>query len=418
MAAVRSESNEFPWSEISVLDVFTKLAATSLIPHRAARKQLENEIPRGRQAERELRGTCERLPAQIAQHAERKALLRAVFQNTLDAMIVIDDSRRILDANPPAMEMFAKSREELIGARWDDLIPPSRRAGLEERWEAFLQEGFSRGETLIRRRDGSKRMAAYSSRGNILPGRHLVCLRDISEQKEAEQALRDLSQRLIKLQDQERRRIARELHDSIGQCLAAIRMNLDVVEKEAAALSPKAAKALRDCLALAQTCASDVRTISYLLHPPLLDEIGLAPAVRWFVEGFQERSGICVEVDISANWPELGEDLNTALFRILQEALTNIHRHAGSTTARVRLDCSDRQVLLEISDGGKGIPPERLGAFESGMKGLGVGIAGMRERVRQLGGQMRIRRGEPGTIITAEFPMEVHDGNTAIACGG
>lgn len=583
-----------------MLDVFTKLAATPLIPHRAARKQLQEEIDRGRAAERELRETCDRLQAQIAEHAERlahtnqqlteeaarrgeleavfqttneaipfgawiynrageakflsssylsllgatleechgkswisflpvedqprateawercvcagdfwdyefrvfdaqheprfilsrgvplrdatgrvtsyagiqvditervrlrdelvelkssledqvnqqteqlkranaqllldlaervktevdlrdrKAQLRAVFQNTLDAMIVIDDSRKVLDANPSAMAIFARSREELIGARWDDLIPPSRRPGLEERWEVFLKEGFSRGETPVQRTDGSKRVAAHHSRANILPGRHLVCLQDISGQKEAEYSLRDLSHRLIKVQDQERRRIARELHDSTGQCLAAMRMNLDAVEKEVASLSPKAAKALTESLTLAKTCASDVRTISYLLHPPLLDEIGLVPAVRWFVDGFMERCGICVEVEVSPEWVELSEDLNTALFRILQESLTNIHRHSESATARVRLMRDDGVIRMEISDQGRGIPAEKLGAFHSGMKGLGVGIAGMRERVRQLGGEMRIQAGEPGTTITVEFPMEVNSGNTAAASG-
>ncbi len=349
---------------------------------------------------------------------DREDQLLAIFENTFDAVIVLDRERNILDANRSALELFGKGKEELKTCRLDDFLPPESKAQFENDWSSFLNDGAQRGDGEIRRSDGSKRKVTFSRKANFLPGRHLVSLRDVTLRKQAEASLRALSHRLIRLQDEERRRISRELHDSTGQCLAALRMNLDVISRDAGKLGPEARKSLAEGLSLSNQCASDVRTISYLLHPPLLDEIGLEPALRWYVEGFGERSGIKVALDISDEIDGLPRDLGTTLFRIVQEALTNIHRHAESATARVRVSVANGKITLEIRDTGRGIDADALDRIQDGVQALGVGISGMRERVRQFGGELQIEPGKPGTVVRATFPLEVTNGRAATAsCG-
>jgi two-component system NarL family sensor kinase len=205
------------------------------------------------------------------------------------------------------------------------------------------------------------------------------------------------------MQDDERRRIARELHDSAGQTLAALSMNLSPLDSENGRIGPTAAKAIKESLSLISGLSRELRTISHLLHPPLLDEVGLASALRSFLEGFTERSKIQVSLIIPDDFGRLPRDLETAVFRIVQEALTNVHRHSGSATAKVRITRRDTQVLVEVADRGKGIPPEMRKAMESGAK-LGVGIRGMGERVRQLGGNLNIISGAQGTVIVVKLP--------------
>ncbi|MBZ5648669.1 MAG: CHASE3 domain-containing protein [Acidobacteriia bacterium] len=228
---------------------------------------------------------------------------------------------------------------------------------------------------------------------------------DVTERTRAEESLRRLSGRLLKLQDEERRRIARELHDSIGQSIAAIKMNLETVEGHTGATEPSVRKVLSQSLALAEQCSKDMRTISYLLHPPLLDELGLVSAIRWFADGFAERSGIRVELDLPPVLERLPQDSETALFRIVQESLTNIHRHAGSPTATVSLYSDAEFVTLEVKDEGRGIPPELLHSSFNGKNSVfGVGINGMKERIRQLGGQLDITSNDHGTTVQAILP--------------
>lgn len=216
-------------------------------------------------------------------------------------------------------------------------------------------------------------------------------------------SLRDLSTRLMKLQDEERRRIARELHDSVGQTLAALAMNLALVRSDVERLS-KIANALTDSENLVRDMSTEVRTISHLLHPPLLDEAGLSSAVRWYGDGFAKRSGIKVEIDVPEDLERLPAELETAIFRVVQECLTNIHRHSGSPVARIRVRRHDDLVAVEIEDKGRGIPPEKQ--EEMATTGTpGVGVRGMKERIRQLGGTLDIDSSNKGTLVKLQIPF-------------
>jgi signal transduction histidine kinase len=220
----------------------------------------------------------------------------------------------------------------------------------------------------------------------------------------ANQSLGDLTGRLLHLQDEERRRIARELHDSVGQSLAALAMNLSSLAGDIDRIA-KAAGTVSDSAALVNDMSTDIRTISYLLHPPLLDEAGLVSALRWYIQGFTERSKIHVDLDLADDFDRLPHDVETAIFRLVQECLTNVHRHSGSTVAKIRIVRTPDEVRVEVQDQGKGIPVERQSELSSGGT-PGVGIRGMRERLRQLGGTLEIASNGAGhgTSIVARLP--------------
>jgi signal transduction histidine kinase len=215
--------------------------------------------------------------------------------------------------------------------------------------------------------------------------------------------LRDLSARLLQMQDEERRRIARELHDSVGQMLAALSMNLTAVRTDIDQLARTAA-ALSDSESLVQEMVTEVRTISHLLHPPLLDEAGLSSALRWYVDGFAQRSGIKVDLDVPEDFERLPVEMETAIFRVVQECLTNIHRHSGSPVAKIRMRERDGEVLVDIEDKGRGIPQHKLEEM-SAAGTPGVGMRGMQERLRQLGGKLEIQSGPGGTSIRVRLPI-------------
>jgi signal transduction histidine kinase len=223
----------------------------------------------------------------------------------------------------------------------------------------------------------------------------------VSEKKEEQ--LRNLSLRLMTLQDEERRRIARELHDSAGQTLAAMKMSIALIHRIEGA-RPDVLRLVDDLEALADEALQEVRTTSYLLHPPLLDEAGIASAARWFVEGFARRSGIRVDCDIPERMERPRRDCELVLFRVLQESLTNVHRHSGASSASVRLTRDTDQLQLEVGDNGTGIPEERLRRFNTSV-GTGVGITGMRERVRELGGHLEIHSVKSGTTVSVALPV-------------
>lgn len=220
----------------------------------------------------------------------------------------------------------------------------------------------------------------------------------------ANASLRELTARLLQIQDEERRRIARELHDSIGQMLVAQGMYLSSVAAESKHLSVAAAGALKDSTKLIEEMSRELRTISYLLHPPLLDEAGLASAIRWFADGFAERSKISVSLEVTPALGRLSDEFEIAIFRIVQECLTNIHRHSGSPSATIRLDLSPEEITLEIKDVGRGILPENRMRAISG-RSPGVGIRGMQERIAQLGGKIEINSNANGTAIVARLPF-------------
>jgi PAS domain S-box-containing protein len=232
---------------------------------------------------------------------------------------------------------------------------------------------------------------------------HTVALElEVSERRRAEENLRDLTSKLLKLRDDERRRLARELHDSVGQLLAAMGMNISLVHAEADKLSDRAAHAVSENAECLNQISSEIRTISHLLHPPLLDEAGLASALTWYVEGLAERSGIKVGLELSPEIGRLPQELEVAIFRIVQECLTNVHRHSGSKTATVRVLGSGDSVRVEVEDHGDGIPAEKLEKLRS--FGSGVGLRGMEERARELGGTLEITSNEQGTVVGATLP--------------
>lgn len=217
--------------------------------------------------------------------------------------------------------------------------------------------------------------------------------------RESEQSLRTLTARLLQLQDEERRKFSRELHDSLGQYLAAVKMNLDMFSK-----SQPDNRLLSEAIHLLDQSIAETRTISHLLHPPLLDEAGFSSAAKWYLDGFAQRSGIEVKSDFPNDVGRLPKPIELGLFRVLQESLTNIHRHSGSTQAEVALKLFPDQVILEVRDHGTGIPQGLLRNFQDKGTNSGVGLAGMRERLRELGGRLDIRSGH-GTVILATMPL-------------
>jgi signal transduction histidine kinase/CheY-like chemotaxis protein len=224
------------------------------------------------------------------------------------------------------------------------------------------------------------------------------------ELEKAYRSLRVLSMRMMQMQDEDRRRIARDLHDSAGQLLAALGMELASLNRRAAALSSELAEDINGSLQLVQQLTQEIRTASYLLHPPLLDDAGLSGALRWYVAGLSQRSGISITLELDEALGRLPRELEAAVFHIVQESLTNIHRHSGSGTAALRIARNGGRLLLEVEDAGTGIPADKLREIQT--QGSGVGIAGMRERVLHFNGDIRITSLTSGTRIVVSFPVE------------
>jgi signal transduction histidine kinase len=244
-------------------------------------------------------------------------------------------------------------------------------------------------QDLTERRKGEERVQALNRElrqrvSQLDESRRLIELRTIELQR--------LSAQLLHIQDEERRRLARELHDDLGQQLSLLKMSLSKFSDN------------KEVVDLADTAVASVRNLSYLLHPPLLDETGLRSALFWFVDGLVKRSGIQISLTVKPQtFPRLSKDLETTIFRIVQEALTNVYRHAATDSARVEIDNQSEWVLVRVRDHGKGLPHEIAG--KTPFANLGVGIAGMRERVRQLGGELTVSRAEPGTLVEAKIPL-------------
>ncbi len=229
-------------------------------------------------------------------------------------------------------------------------------------------------------------------------------LRAHAERERAFDEVRDLAGQLVHAQNDVRRLVARDLHDSTGQSLAALVLNLERLGGDAQDLSPERRAQLAQCIDLAQQCFTELRTASYLLHPPLLDELGLGSALRWLAKGFDERSGIEVTLDVPEQLVRFDVDSELALFRVAQEALTNVHRHSGSRTAHLSVAASDDAVTLEVRDAGHGM--QRAGLASENATFLSVGLAGMRERMRQLGGTVSVESTPNGTCVRACLPLK------------
>jgi signal transduction histidine kinase len=224
-----------------------------------------------------------------------------------------------------------------------------------------------------------------------------------AELSQAEGSLRALSRRLLQIQDEEKQRIARELHDGSGQMLAALSMNLSLLQAKTETKDSEAVAIVNDSIHMVEVILKELRTMSYLLHPPLLEDVGLESALRWFVEGFTQRSRIRVTVEITPDLGRLPREVEIAVFRVVQECFTNIHRHSGSPDASIQLTCEGDNLCLEVRDRGRGLG-SRLQSGERFRPG--VGIQGMKERARQLGGHLEVRSSVvQGTVVTAVLPL-------------
>jgi len=349
-----------------------------------------------------VRDVTARLAAEVILEANR-GRLQALFDTSHDAILFFDSENHFVDVNPAAAALLGASREEILKCRVGDFSIEAGQAA------AVLQEmnerGRAAGEAKLRRMDGSIRVVDYRLVANVIPDLHVSVLRDLTPRKDAERAVRQLSRRLLQSQDEERRRIARELHDTTAQNLVAIRLNLARLVKHIENLSPAMTDCLNETIELTDRSISEIRTLSYLLHPPLIDEAGLAAALRWYVRGFARRSGIEVALEIPEDLERVRPEIETAAFRIVQEALTNIFRHSGSSVARIRVFPLGNGMGLEIEDHGHGLP-EALRADEDALFASGLGMAGIRQRASEAGGQVTIQSTDRGTRLTVELPDE------------
>jgi PAS domain S-box-containing protein len=352
-------------------------------------------------AEVELREAHERLEDRVRKRTaalEEKAVLLDLAN---DAIFVKSANGTISYWNEGATRLYGWTMMEALGHAPAELlhseypIPLAEIESLDE-WEGEIRHAKRDGTRIIvvsrwtKIRDANGGLAGW-----------LEINTDITDRKRAEDSARALSGRILTLQDEERRRIARGLHDSLGQYLAALKMALDAFPSP----TPVQAAALSDSAQMVEKCLIETRTISQLLHPPLLDEAGFGSAARLYVEGFARRSGIEINLDLPKELMRLHADVEIALFRAVQECLTNIHKHANCSSVDIRVAQDAKQVRLEIADNGQGMSRERLNRLLQGAAEVGVGIAGMRERFRELGGSLELRSTRKGTTVIVTAPM-------------
>lgn len=350
---------------------------------------------------RERTAALERSAAALQEKTAEVAENAAMLDSANDAIFVRTPTDKISYWNKGAERLYGWTKEEVLGRSPHEILHtqfpiPLPQIQARESWEGELRHNKRDGSQII---VTSHWTTLRDASGNATGW--LEINTDITPRKRAENAARSLSGRILNLQDEERRRIARELHDSLGQYLAALKMNLDGL----ALSNGEESKAISDCSNLVARCLSETRTISHLLHPPLLDELGLTSAARWYVDEFARRSGIAVSFDESAELVRLDSDVELALFRALQEGLTNVHRHSGASSVKIRLTLEEKQVLLEIADNGRGIPQELLNRFVEGATEAGVGLAGLRERLRELDGALELRSDASGTRLIVSAPI-------------
>jgi PAS domain S-box-containing protein len=324
----------------------------------------------------------------------------ALVEKMQQGAAMLDAAGCVVYCNLSLTELLGMPRDAVIGHFLQDFLPSEDHTA----YQKLLQENqivANEAEMHLKLADGSLIPANFSftllSRDKSAIG---VLITDLTSQK----LQREFAARLQEMQDEERRRLARELHDSVGQTLAALGMNVSIVQAQSYKLDADGARAVAENAQLVQQVSREIRTISHLLHPPLLDMAGLASALRWYVDGFSERSDIKVDLEIPSDFGRLPDEVEIAIFRIVQECLTNIHRHSGSATAEIRLHQEGSRLTVQVQDKGKGIPLEkRHEVMESG--GGGVGFAGMRERLRRLGGTLEVQSIGSGTMVSAIFEI-------------
>ena len=331
---------------------------------------------------------------------------RTLFNNAQFSAFLLE-GERFVDANRTAVRMFGlKNEGSAAGMTPWQLSPEYQPDGQRSdelartRIETALREGGTTFEWVHRRADTGEDFPAEVDLSSLSTGRTVLALavvHDVTIRKRAEQDLHVLSAELMRLQDEERRRIGRDLHDSTGQTLATLELGLAQLMQEPQTNTVGRREQLAQCARLATQCSAEIRTASYLLHPPLLDELGLLSALRWLADGFHRRSSIEVRLDLPDSMHRLPPDKELSLFRIAQEALTNVHRHAASPWAAIRLKVQSNSVMLEIEDDGRGIV---------GTPFLGVGLAGMRERIRHIGGVFSVETTHTGgTRVRTTIPV-------------
>jgi PAS domain S-box-containing protein len=390
-------------------------------------------------AERELIAAKQALEIKSAELAEQRESFRVTLASIGDAVITTDTEARVTFLNPAAEVMTGWKSGEAVGQPLEtvfNIISEQTRQRVPNPVAKVLSDGTVArlaNHTALIARDG-RETAIDDSAAPILDATGKICgvvmvFHDVTERRCAERALReayegldrrvqertaelniasenlrDLSAQLMKVQDDERRRLARELHDSVGQILAALSMNIAVVQSQSHKLDAVGARAVLENAQLVQQASSEIRTLSHLLHPPLIEVAGLASALSWYVDGFSERSKIQVDLEIPADFGRLPNDTELAVFRIVQECLTNIHRHSESNTAAIRIQKEQDLLTVQVQDHGKGISLEKQLEL-SGSGRSGVGFRGMRERLRQLGGTLEIRSDGTGTIVSATLRL-------------
>ena len=349
-------------------------------------------------------------------------LLRVVLDALPVGVAVVDLSGDIILSNPSSQRIWGRtirSGRERYGESKGWWHATGRKLGPEE-WasvRACVNGETSVNEVIdIETFDGVRKTIQNSAVPIRDESQHItgavIVNEDISARKTAERELNDaynqmrtLAGQLMRAQDDERRRIAQMLHETTAQDLAALKMLLARLDRTADRLSDGERSDLTESMSLAEQSMAAIRTLSYLLHPPFLDETGLLSALRWYAAGFAERSGIQVDLDLPDSFERLPLATETALFRIVQESLINIHRHAGSETARIQLWRDAKALVLEIEDRGHGIPNRSREHIMRGGGGVGVGIAGMCERIEQLGGSLEIKSGDHGTTVRARLAL-------------
>lgn len=358
----------------------------------------------------------ERTEAQLQESEQR---FRTLVEGVQDyAIYAMDPAGRVASWNAGAERIKGYQAAEIIGQHFSRFYSQSEVESRkpEKALQVAASEGRFQDEGWRVRKDGSRFWASAVLTALRDPQGRLIgyskITRDLTAHKQAEEALREserslrqLSTQLLRIQDEERRRLGRELHDSAGQYLAVLKMRLDMLESSSG-LDDDLRHRLTECIQLSTEAIREVRTTSYEMYPPMLDEAGLRSAIPWFLDGFRERSGVDISFEIPEDFKRPSRDVELAVFRVLQESLTNIRRHSGSSSAYVRVDMQDGMMSLQVADQGKGIPREVLDALNQGSLGkLGIGLRGMKERMRQLGGSLEISSNGHGTIVTATVPV-------------